>query len=54
MSEEGKVYYKCMSCGKISPAEKWELVEFEFRCPECGYRVAAKIRPPIVKRIKAI
>ncbi len=25
----------------------------EIKCPFCGYRVLRKIRPPVVKRVKA-
>lgn len=25
-----------------------------FKCPNCGYKVSRKLRPPIVKRVKAV
>jgi len=43
--------------------EEWEIREREkrgipygsaggFKCPMCGYRVAKKLRPPVVKRVR--
>jgi DNA-directed RNA polymerase subunit RPC12/RpoP len=54
LSEE--LIYECVKCGYRAPASKWELVDVpgEFKCPECKYRVARKIRPPVVKRLKAV
>ncbi|MBS7659419.1 MAG: hypothetical protein QXT06_03055 [Candidatus Bathyarchaeia archaeon] len=46
--------YECVRCGaKVSTGEL-ELRGGEIKCIVCGYRVLRKIRPPIVKRIKAI
>jgi|GEM_PF-510417 len=44
--------YECVRCGNrvhLSELEKY----VSFRCPECGYRVFKKVRPSIVKRVKA-
>lgn len=44
--------YECVRCGRR--AKYGELERYiSFRCPYCGYRVFRKIRPPIVKRVKA-
>jgi|GEM_PF-160627 len=44
------ILYQCMKCG--ATVKSTEL-DFGIRCPFCRYRVLMKIRPPIVKRIKA-
>ena len=44
--------YECVRCGKkvyLSELERY----ISFRCPECGYRIFKKVRPSIVKRVKA-
>ncbi len=44
------ILYQCMKCGAIvKPTE----LELGVRCPLCRYRILVKVRPPIVKRIKA-
>ncbi|MFH8080773.1 MAG: DNA-directed RNA polymerase subunit P [Candidatus Aenigmatarchaeota archaeon] len=40
--------YKCLQCGKII-----EKIESKIRCPYCGYRIFVKMRPKVVKRVKA-
>ena len=45
--------YECVRCGYLAKGEELGMRE-QIKCPECGYRVLRKIRPPIVKRIKAI
>ena len=40
--------YKCIKCKKIIPK-----LEGKIRCPYCGYRVVAKLRPEVVKRVRA-
>ncbi|WXG41512.1 MAG: RpoP/RPC10 RNA polymerase subunit family protein [Candidatus Freyarchaeum deiterrae] len=44
--------YICGKCGKEITRE--ELSRDRIQCPECGYRVLYKKRPPIVKRVKAL
>jgi DNA-directed RNA polymerase subunit P len=45
------VYYSCMRCGtSVSQSELTRLPEI--KCI-CGFRVFTKIRPPVVKTIKA-
>ena len=48
-----EIMYECLKCGEINPRSKWEEIENRFRCPVCGHKCARKVRPPIVKRVKA-
>ncbi|MFB0563384.1 MAG: DNA-directed RNA polymerase subunit P [Candidatus Lokiarchaeia archaeon] len=43
--------YICGRCGKEATVE--DLLIGQIRCPDCGYRVLYKKRPPIIKRVKA-
>jgi DNA-directed RNA polymerase subunit P len=59
MSEEerestlfGGVVYECLSCGTKTTAEQLATLP-EIKCI-CGYRILKKVRPPVVKQIKAI
>jgi len=40
--------FKCLKCKKII-----ESAEERVRCPFCGYRIFSKMRPEVVKRVKA-
>jgi DNA-directed RNA polymerase subunit RPC12/RpoP len=44
------ILYQCLKCGASVRSTDLEL---GIRCPYCRYRVLKKIRPPIVKKIKA-
>ncbi len=45
------VFYACMRCGtQVSQSELTRLPEI--KCI-CGFRVFTKVRPPIVKTVKA-
>jgi len=44
--------YKCMKCGKTFDQEEMSILP-GVHCPYCGYKIIIKIRPPIVKKIKA-
>ena len=46
------VQYSCLRCGTITSNEELDNLP-EIKCI-CGYRVFVKIRPNIVKRIKAV
>jgi DNA-directed RNA polymerase subunit P len=46
------ISYICVNCGSRVTSEELELTP-EIKCPFCGYRVLKKMRPPIVKRVKA-
>ena len=49
------VVYECAKCGAREVKEQWERSgPGSFKCPFCGYRVAKKIRAPVVKRVKAV
>ena len=46
------VRYKCVQCGAIITSDQLASM-LGIKCPYCGYRILRKMRPPIVKRIKA-
>lgn len=49
---QGDIVYECVRCGAKATAS--ELAQLpEIRCI-CGYRVFKKVRPPVVKQVKAI
>jgi len=50
--ERGLVY-ECVKCGAKVALEELELRGGGVKCTYCGYRVLRKLRPPVVKRIKA-
>ena len=55
MSEEGEeerpaILYQCLKCGALVKSSELEL---GIRCPYCRYRVLKKVKPPIVKHVKA-
>ncbi|MCD6434656.1 MAG: DNA-directed RNA polymerase subunit P [Candidatus Diapherotrites archaeon] len=41
--------YKCMHCGHEFASIKSGLIQ----CPKCAYKVIMKLRPKVVKEIKA-
>lgn len=52
VEEKFDVVYSCLRCGtEVSNAELSRLPEI--KCI-CGFRVFSKIRPPVVKSIKAV
>jgi DNA-directed RNA polymerase subunit P len=50
VSGEG-IIYECVQCGMKINMEQLSITP-EIKCPNCGYRVVRKLRPPIVKKIK--
>ena len=51
-TEEFDVIYSCLRCNtKVNSSELGRLPEI--KCI-CGFRVFTKVRPPIVKTVKAI
>ena len=50
--EKFDVFYKCMRCGHETPLEELARLP-EIKCI-CGFRVFTKVRPPVVKTVKAI
>jgi DNA-directed RNA polymerase subunit P len=57
MSEEKEpsamgILYQCISCGEKLTLDQLAMTP-EVKCPFCGYRVLKKVRPPVVKRVKA-
>ncbi|MEM2921867.1 MAG: DNA-directed RNA polymerase subunit P [Candidatus Bathyarchaeia archaeon] len=51
-SQPTGVIYQCVQCGREIAREQL-LMMLEIKCPNCGYRVLRKTRPPVVKRVKA-
>jgi len=52
--EKVSLVYECVRCGAKITTEELELRGGTIKCTQCGYRVLKKIRPPIVKRVKAV
>lgn len=50
-SPEG-LFYECINCGSKLTADQLAMTP-EIKCPFCGYRVLRKVRPPIVKHVRA-
>jgi DNA-directed RNA polymerase subunit P len=49
----GSIVYECENCGTLQTLE--EIASFpEIKCKNCGYRVLKKVRPPVVKSVKAV
>lgn len=46
------ITYICVRCEKLLSADQLSMM-IEVKCPNCGFRVLRKTRPPIVKRVKA-
>lgn len=53
MKNEG-IIYECKRCGGSMSAYNIEERGGEVKCIHCGYRILKKIKPPVVKRIRAI
>lgn len=50
--EKGGIVFECMRCGRKATLD--ELLALpEIKCI-CGYRVLRKVRPPVIKQVKAI
>ncbi|TRO49857.1 DNA-directed RNA polymerase subunit P [Candidatus Bathyarchaeota archaeon] len=47
------IIYECMRCGSTVPSEELMLRGGEIKCIICGYRILKKVKPPVVKRVKA-
>jgi len=50
--EAGGIEYECISCASRITADQLAVTP-EIKCPICGYRILKKVRPPIVRHIKA-
>ncbi|OLB71369.1 hypothetical protein AUI06_03960 [archaeon 13_2_20CM_2_52_21] len=48
----GGLFYECINCGSKLTADQLAMTP-EIKCPFCGYRILRKVRPPIVKHVKA-
>jgi len=47
------IVYECLRCSATVPSEELELRGGEIKCIICGYRILKKVKPPVVRRIKA-
>ncbi len=52
--ENVKLVYECVRCGAKVLTEELEHRGGGMKCTVCGFRVLKKIRPPVVKRVKAV
>jgi len=50
---QGGLVYECVRCGAMVYTDELELRGGGVKCTYCGFRVLKKIRPPVVKRVKA-
>lgn len=50
---QGGLVYECVKCGAMVYTDELELRGGGVKCTYCGFRVLKKIRPPVVKRVKA-
>ena len=48
----GGLFYECINCGSKLTADQIAMTP-EIKCPFCGYRILRKVRPPIVKHVRA-
>ena len=51
-SEQFDVIYSCLRCGTTVPNTELSRLP-EIKCI-CGFRVFTKVRPPVVKSVKAL
>lgn len=51
--QETGIIYECVKCGAKVDTKDLEIRGGAVKCTYCGYRVLKKIRPPIVKRVRA-
>jgi DNA-directed RNA polymerase subunit RPC12/RpoP len=56
VTKMSEIVYECVRCGRRAPLSEWLRVdEFgQFKCPSCGFKVARKLKPPVVKRVRAV
>ena len=50
---QGGLVYECVKCGAMVYTDELELRGGGVKCTYCGFRVLKKIRPPVVKRVRA-
>ena len=47
-----QVVYQCVQCKREITSEQLPAM-IGIKCPNCGFRVLRKVRPPVVKKVKA-
>jgi DNA-directed RNA polymerase subunit P len=45
--------YRCGRCSRVFTLEELQRLPW-VRCPYCDSRIIYKVRPPVIKRIKAV
>jgi len=54
MAESGDgIEFECLRCSK-KVAHNDLMAMPELKCPNCGYKILKKSRPPVVKHLKAV
>ena len=48
----GDVIYKCVNCGTTVKSDELKRLP-EIKCI-CGYRILKKVRPQVIKQVKAV
>lgn len=51
--QETGIIYECVRCGVEVKSSDLEMRGGAIKCTLCGYRVLKKVRPPVVKRVRA-
>ena len=51
--ETAGLLYECVKCHAKVSIDELELRGGGVKCTFCGYRVLKKVRPPVVKRVRA-
>lgn len=46
------IMYECLRCGQRFNGDEIAY-RHDLKCPDCGFRVIKKVKPPVVKRIRA-
>jgi len=52
IESKSTVAYRCVQCGSNLFMDQLSIM-LETKCPNCGFRVLRKVRPAIVKQVKA-
>jgi len=47
------IEYECLKCHRRFKGKEMLFVN-QLKCPQCGYRVLTKTRPPVVRVVKAV
>lgn len=53
-SSADEIMYTCVHCGEKTSGKDLRERGGQIKCKDCGYRILKKMKPPLVKRIKAV